>query len=73
MCSEEQEPPKQVKLFTDDLTELSKQQDLIESQERILSALRLQMEKYIVDHYGVDLEDNWILDLVAGTLVRTDM
>lgn len=68
MCSEEQEPPKQVKLFTDDLTELSKQQDLIESQERILSALRLQMEKYVVDHYGVDLEDNWILDLTEGEL-----
>lgn len=68
-----QENPTQIMLFAADVQELQKQQDLIEQQERILSALRLQMERYTVDHYGIDLKDNWMLDLVAGALIRTDM
>jgi hypothetical protein len=68
MCGEEEVQPSEIPLFIDDVTELQKQQELIESQERILHALKAQMETYITDHYGIDLSDDWLLDLVEGVL-----
>lgn len=66
------DPPKQatsIALLSEDLYELRKQQELIESQERLLSAVRQQMERYLLDHYGVDVvRETWELDLIDGVL-----
>jgi len=58
-----------IALSLQDVEELRKQYALIESQERILSALKSQMYGLIEKKYGVDLAtETWELDLTTGQL-----
>lgn len=70
MCMDEMPPPSVIQLFESDFTELTTQQALIDSQRRILEALERQRDQYVIDHYGIDLSDDWILDLVEGNVHR---
>ena len=68
MCLEEATQPESISLLAQDVIELQKQQDLIENQWRIIHALEAQRDRYVVDHYGIDLAEDWELDLVEGRL-----
>lgn len=71
MCLDNSKQPDSITLFAEDVLELRRQQELIESQERILSALRDHMEGFLNERYGVDVaREEWELDLQTGTLIR---
>ncbi len=54
----------------DDLVAIARKQAAIGVQQEIVAALQAALERLIEEKYGIDLADNWVLDLDRGVLER---
>jgi hypothetical protein len=61
-----------VTISEEDISDIQAQLQLINQQEHILRSLHLSLATFVQQRYGIDMEDQWTLDLDQGVFIPGD-